>query len=108
MTQHSHVGQHGGHDQAIRAHEGLARGLDSLLAVCRERDVGAARVAAVERPLRLAMAHDEDARGRHGLLAEIVLSVSGEREREASQRQRGSERGVWRDGGGWTVDVLAE
>jgi len=53
------------HDQPVVPDEGAARRRDALLAVGRERDVGVARVLAVERPLRLAVADDEDAWAGH-------------------------------------------
>ena len=58
----SHVGQLLGDNQPIVADEGAARGAHAVLAVGGQRDVGVRGVAAVEGPLRLAVADDEDAR----------------------------------------------
>ena len=67
VEKHSHVIKLAGHNQAIRPDHGLARGQDALLAVGCERDVGAARMLAAQRPLGLAVADDEDFGRRHGL-----------------------------------------
>lgn len=48
------------HDQAIVTNEGPSRRLDTLLAVFRQRDVGSTCMSAIQRPLRLAVADDED------------------------------------------------
>lgn len=56
--------------QSIVAHERLARGSHSLLAICRERDVADAGVPAVEGPFGLAVADDEAAGNRHFRLEE--------------------------------------
>lgn len=53
------------HNQAIVADESLAGGFDALLTIRREGDVGPACVSPIQRPLRLAMADDEDSRCRH-------------------------------------------
>ena len=52
-------------DETVVADKSAARCSDSLLAVGCEGDVRDAGVAAVERPLRLAVADDEAARRRH-------------------------------------------
>lgn len=54
-----------GNNQAVIADHGLARGPDAPLAVGGQGDVADAGVASVEGPLRLAVADDEDAGGRH-------------------------------------------
>lgn len=54
------------HNQPVIADESLARRLDPLLAIGRERYIRRARVPPVQRPLGLAMADDEDAWGSHG------------------------------------------
>ena len=56
----------GRHDQPVVADERLARRADAPLAVGGQRQVRDARVPAVERPLGLAVADDEDAGDRHG------------------------------------------
>jgi hypothetical protein len=60
-----HVSETAGDNEAIVADHGLAGGPDSLLAVGRERNVGAAGVFSVQGPFGLAMADDEDAGRRH-------------------------------------------
>lgn len=64
--QHLHVCQLLGHNQPIRPDHGLAGGQDTPLAVGGEGNVGAASVLAAQRPLRLAMADDEDFGRGHG------------------------------------------
>lgn len=51
-----------GDDQPVAADECSPGSFDSLFAVCRQGDIGCTRVAAVERPLGLAVPDDEDAR----------------------------------------------
>ena len=58
----SHVSQLLGDNQPIVADEGAACGAHAVLAVGGQGDVGVRGVAAVEGPLRLAVADDEDAR----------------------------------------------
>lgn len=73
-----------GDNEPIIAHHGLACGSDSLLAVLGEGDVGDTSVAAVEGPFCLAVADDEDTRGRHcGKCDECCLFDGRERERDA-------------------------
>lgn len=61
-------GQVAGDDERVGADEGMARGGDARLAVCRQWDVRGARVAAIKRPFGLAVADDEASwsRRRHG------------------------------------------
>lgn len=61
----SHVGELLGDNQPVVADQGAAGGRDALLAGGRQGDVGDARVLAAERPLRLAVADNEDAGGGH-------------------------------------------
>ncbi len=60
-----HVSDPLGSDQPVVADESPTRRPDALLAIRRQGNVGRAGVATVERPLRLAVADDEDARSRH-------------------------------------------
>lgn len=69
---HLHVSEITRHNQPIVANECLARCAHALLAVGGKWDVRCACVAAIERPLRLAMADNEDARIGHF----ISLSLS--------------------------------
>lgn len=55
-----------GHDQPVIPDHGPARGPDALLAIGRQWQLRDARVPAVERPLRLAVADDEDPGCGHG------------------------------------------
>lgn len=73
----SHVGQLLGHNEPVAADESVAGGLDALLAFGRERDVRDAGMPAIERPLRLAVAGDEDAGGRHN--GDFVSTARGQR-----------------------------
>ncbi len=66
-TKNSHVCKLFWHNQAIVANEGFAGSPDTPLAILCERDVGPASVSAVQRPLRLAMAGDEDSGRCHSL-----------------------------------------
>lgn len=59
------MGEFLGHDQPVVPNQRSARGLDSLLTVGRQGDVGDAGVLAAQRPLRLAVADDEDPWGGH-------------------------------------------
>lgn len=58
----AHVSQLSWHDEPVIADKSLSGGLDSLLSVGRERDVGAACVPAIERPLGLTVTDNEDSR----------------------------------------------
>lgn len=62
-----------GHNQAIIADKPLARSFHAALAVLRQREVGDARVPAVQRPFCLAVADDEAAGGHRCFLGGWVL-----------------------------------
>lgn len=62
---HLHVSEITRHNQSIVTNECLARCAHALLAVGGKWDIRRACVAAIERPLRLAMADDKDARIGH-------------------------------------------
>lgn len=55
-----------GHNEAVTPNQSAAGGAHTLLAVGGERDIGAAGVPAVQRPLRLAVADDKGTGSRHG------------------------------------------
>jgi hypothetical protein len=63
------------YNQPILTNQSSAGGLDSLLAIGCERDISRAGVSTVERPLGLAVANDEDTRGRHGDFLVSILSA---------------------------------
>lgn len=60
------MGQLSGYNQPVVTDESLTCGFDTLLAVCRERNIGSTGVAAVETPFSFAVANDEHAR-RHNV-----------------------------------------
>lgn len=54
-----------GNNESIIAYKGLSRRTYTLFPIGRQRNVGGASVTAIEGPLRLAMADDEDTGGCH-------------------------------------------
>ncbi len=94
------MSQLAGGNQAVIADEGFPRGQHALLAVGGQGNVGRAGVAAVERPLSLAVADDEDAGGRHVVVGWTAAGV----------RRQGVARGcVWcagRQGAGGNTEGL--
>lgn len=63
---HLHMDEFLGTDQAVISNERPARGFNTPLSVSRQRQVGNAGVAAIERPFSLAVTDDEAARGHGG------------------------------------------
>jgi hypothetical protein len=59
----SHMSNLLGSNESIGPNKGLSRGLYSLLTIGSEGNISATSVSAAERPFRLAVTDDEDARG---------------------------------------------